>query len=228
MICFGNQIGWFLYDQNFDVSKFSEKGLHRWCFTLNFWKILIENFMLLLFIVLDIYNVSIRHPTMSQSDIRQCVNPTSQIPNNFHTKLGKIELFITFDREVLSTWTFHQLRLLITPLSKMAPKNRKSYFSHIWRAIASEHLFSCKMLVNQLKDLVSVKNYGTLKLEYRFSIFAKKWWRQQNYGYLGTDRHIFWKALMVHDHCTKFTVSSNSLTSDIGRRQKRPPGLHGL
>ena len=31
----------------------------------------------------------------------QSLNPTSQIPNNFHAKPAKIDLLITFDREML-------------------------------------------------------------------------------------------------------------------------------
>ena len=33
----------------------------------------------------------------------QFLNPTSQILSNFHIKLGKIELLITFDGEIIST-----------------------------------------------------------------------------------------------------------------------------
>ena len=33
----------------------------------------------------------------------QSLNPTFQVPSNFHSKLGQIELFITFDREMIST-----------------------------------------------------------------------------------------------------------------------------
>ena len=42
----------------------------------------------------------------------QSLNPASQIPNNFYTKLGKIELLVTFDREMISTRTFHQLFII--------------------------------------------------------------------------------------------------------------------
>ena len=33
----------------------------------------------------------------------QSLNPTSQIPNNFHTKLGKVEILISLDRKLIST-----------------------------------------------------------------------------------------------------------------------------
>ena len=36
----------------------------------------------------------------------QYLKPTCQIPINVHTKFGKIELFITFDREMISTELF--------------------------------------------------------------------------------------------------------------------------
>ena len=35
-----------------------------------------------------------------------------QILNNFHRKLGKIELLVTLDREMTSPWNFHQLFIL--------------------------------------------------------------------------------------------------------------------
>ena len=41
----------------------------------------------------------------------QSLNLTPQIPN-FHTKLDKIELLITLDREMISTWSFHRLIII--------------------------------------------------------------------------------------------------------------------
>ena len=43
----------------------------------------------------------------------QSLKQISQVPINFHTKLGKIELHITLDRVMISTLTLHQL-LVIT------------------------------------------------------------------------------------------------------------------
>ena len=119
MIYFANRIGSSLDDENVDVFKFSEKGFYRWCFPLSFWKIFMENFMLL---------------RLSFLIYLRCLNPTSQILNNFRKKLGKTELLITFDREMSSSWTFYQSfiitiqnyrRFLITYSSKWSAKIEK-------------------------------------------------------------------------------------------------------
>ena len=54
-----------------------------------------------------------------------------------------------------------------------------------------------------------------------FRFLHKKCWRQQNYANLET----FSKALMVHYHCTKFKVSSISLSRDIDRSHSWSLGL---
>ena len=61
------------------------------------WKVF-GKFMLPRFMILEMYIQSLK--------------PTSQIPVNFHTRLGKFELLITVNREMISNWTFHQLFFL--------------------------------------------------------------------------------------------------------------------
>ena len=53
--------------------------------------------MLLPFNILEIFSIS---------------EMTSQIPINFHTKLGKVELLISFDREMMPTRKFYQLIII--------------------------------------------------------------------------------------------------------------------
>ena len=98
----------------------------------------------------------------------------------------------------------------------MACKSEKFYFLYIWRSIASHHLVFMKSVgqphespfyfqkLKKIKNLVTFKSYDSLKTVYRFPIFAEKYWRQQNYGILGTNWYIFKKALMVYYYCTKF------------------------
>ena len=50
--------------------------------------------------------------TKSYSKSLQTINPTSQIPNNFHKKLGKIELLTTFCIEMVSAQTFYGLFII--------------------------------------------------------------------------------------------------------------------
>ena len=56
-----------------------------------------------------------------------------------------------------------------------------------------------------------------------FQFCHKKYWRQQNFRNLATIWYIFSKALMVHYHCTKFTVCSISLCRYMDHGQKWPP-----
>ena len=58
-----------------------------------------------------------------------------------------------------------------------------------------------------------------------FWFLYKKCWRQQKHANLETSWYNFLKALMVHYHCTKFQVSSISLSRDIVRGHNWPPGL---
>ena len=104
----------------------------------------------------------------------------------------------------------------------MAHQNLKLHFLHIWCDTALSIWFSLKMVVNHIKviffffqnlkteltNLVSIKSYGSLKIVYRFSIFAQKYCS---------------KALLGHYHCTKFPVSNISTSRDMGSGQNEPP-----
>ena len=66
------------------------------------------------------------------------------------------------------------------------PKQLRIWFS--WKMEVS-HMkalsFYFQNLNTELKNLFSIKSYGSLKIVYRF--FHKECWRQQNYGNLGTN-----------------------------------------
>ena len=124
----------------------------------------------------------------------QYFNPISQISNNFGTKLGKMELFITFNREMMSAWTFEQL-CIITKKNYWPQHfhwwchtlgwlftNEKNIFNTFGMPYHPGIWFLCKMEVNhiklfpfffqnlktELKNLVSTKSYCSLKMESRF------------------------------------------------------------
>ena len=79
---------------------------------------------------------------------------------------------------------------------------------------------------NKVEKSCFYQELWSLKIVHRFSIFKQKCWRQQNYGNLGVNWYVFSKALMVHYHCTKFLVSSISLSRVMGHGQKHPLGLN--
>ena len=60
------------------------------------------------------------------------------------------------------------------------------------------------------KDPVSNKIYGSMKMEHEYTGFAQKLWRQQNNENVGTNWHIFSKALLVPCACTKLHVLAYS------------------
>ena len=99
----------------------------------------------------------------------------------------------------------------------MARQNQKNLFSHIWRAIVPQHLFFMRIGVqlrkkpffqlsesdNRIKNLVSIKSCGCLKMVFRFSIFSQKVSKiVGNWELSG----IFFKG-----YCIKFDFSSISL-----------------
>ena len=79
----------------------------------------------------------------------QSLNPTSQI-SKFYTKLAKIESLITLDRDMISTWNFHQLLIITKKTADVWRHNSKwrakKIFSvlKIWRAIGPQPLFFMK------------------------------------------------------------------------------------
>ena len=93
------------------------------------------------------------------------LNPTSQIRNNFHTKLGKIKLLITFDGKIRSTWSFHQLFIIARGnyrhqsfdwwhhSSKWRAKMENFTFDTLGAPQRLSIWFSWKMKVNHVKTL---------------------------------------------------------------------------
>ena len=114
----------------------------------------------------------------------QFVNPTSQISNNFHTKL---ELLINLDREMISTWTFHNYLSLQeetthvniftneVTIQNVESKSKKLLLTHVVRLSiwlswkidikqAKALSFYFQKLKTGLKNLVSAKSCGSLKI----------------------------------------------------------------
>ena len=61
--------------------------------------------------------------------------------------------------------------------------------------------------------------------------FCTKNWHQQNHEDLGTNWYIgifFWKAPMLHYHCTKFPVSRISVSRDLSWGTQIGPSSHTL
>ena len=181
----------------------------------------------------------------------QSLNPTSQISNNFHTKLGKIELHTTFDRKMISTWTFHQSFIIRRGNCRRqhfdwcylngAPKLKTLLLTHFaCLAMPLQHLIFMKIkdqphecqsfyyqnLNIKLKNLVSSKIHGSLKIIYKFSIWVQKILTSAklcepgNHNWYIFSLVYFFKSSPGAHHSIKFHVSSISLSRDMGGRQK--------
>ena len=103
----------------------------------------------------------------------------------------------------------------------MVRQNWKIYFLQIWRAMAPQYFVFMKNWVEPNKSLCllllktenRIEKSCFLKIVFRISIFAPK--MHGTWELVGI---FFSEVLMVQCDCTKFHVSSISLSRDMGRR----------
>ena len=109
-------------------------------------------------------------------------------------RLGKFELLITVDREIISNWTFHHLFFLKrgncgrqqfdwsrnNSWWRALTRKKKQY---IWHILVSQHLdvnhikprsFCFQILKSELKNLVSIKSYSFVKNVIQILVLAQK------------------------------------------------------